>query len=387
MASVPHQVTDFLQLSAPFDNLDEKRLAEIANKMSVFYLTDENKEDLLSAHKPGLFLVHSGQFSVKDSDNPVRHLSEGDYFGYPSLLDKVEYGLEVSVASPGLIYCLPSQAYAHCIQAFPAVAQFFKDSRANALYSHAVTDSNSMWLHKPLSEVIGGKAICAEQNISIKQAAAMMSHNNVSSLLITRRQMLAGIVTDRDLRNRVVALGQDIEAPVAEVMTVEPARIKQSHTLFDAMTLMNEVNIHHLPVVDDNGYSPIGMLTASDVVRHQRGNVLFIIGELSKAQNLYELTRSSWQMPQYFASHARRPGDFDIAGKVLSQATDIMTRKLITFFSNNRAKPLCHSVGWCMALRPGKIKPWVRIRTTACCWPLTQSRRNGIFCPDGRLCV
>jgi len=33
------------------------------------------------------------------------------------------------------------------------------------------------------------------------------------------------------------------------------------------------------------------MVTASDIIRHQRGNVLFIIGELSKAENLYELTR------------------------------------------------------------------------------------------------
>jgi CBS domain-containing protein len=44
-------------------------------------------------------------------------------------------------------------------------------------------------------------------------------------------------------------------------------------------------------------------------------------------------------MPQYFAANAKRAGDFDIAGKVLSQATDIMTRKLIDFFIQQHGEP------------------------------------------------
>ena len=114
--------------------------------------------------------------------------------------------------------------------------------------------------------------------------------------------------------------------------------LTNSRTLFDAMALMTENNIHHLPVIDHLSQSPVGMVTASDIIRHQRGNVLFIIGELTKANNLYELTRLSWQLPHYFAAHAKRAGDYDIAGKILSQATDVMTRKLIGFFQQDNGK-------------------------------------------------
>jgi len=69
-----------------------------------------------------------------------------------------------------------------------------------------------------------------------------------------------------------------------------------------------------------------------------------MIGELSKAPNLYELTRIAWQMPQYFAANAKRAGDFDIAGKVLSQATDIMTRQLIAFYIEQHGQP---PLGYC----------------------------------------
>lgn len=83
-------------------------------------------------------------------------------------------------------------------------------------------------------------------------------------------------------------------------MTPNPAQIMGNRTLFDALALMTERNIHHLPVIDQKTLVPLGMVTASDIIRHQRGNVLFIIGELSKAENLYELTRLSWQLPHYF---------------------------------------------------------------------------------------
>ena len=165
-----------------------------------------------------------------------------------------------------------------------------------------------------------------------------MSHSSVSSLVITDNQALVGILTDRDIRNRVVAQQTDVNLAVSEIMTQDPVKIHDQRTLFDALCVMTEHNVHHLPVVDKNTGVPLGMLTASDMIRHQRGNVLFVINELTKAPSLYELTRLSWQLPHYFSKHAKRLGDFDIAGKVLSQATDIMTRKLIGFYQQQNGE-------------------------------------------------
>jgi CBS domain-containing protein len=120
--------------------------------------------------------------------------------------------------------------------------------------------------------------------------------------------------------------------------------LTKNKTLFDAVCIMNEKSINHLPVLDEITNKPMGMITATDIFKQQRSNVLFVISDISKANNLYELTRCSWQLPHYFASSAKRPGDFDIVGKVLSQATDVMTRKLITFFQQQNGQapmPYC----------------------------------------------
>ena len=90
-----------------------------------------------------------------------------------------------------------------------------------------------------------------------------MSENKVSSLLITREDKLVGIVTDRDLRNRVVAKGTELSLPVSTIMTEGPAMIHQYRTMFDAMSMMSERNIHHLPVIDRHSRQPMGMITAS----------------------------------------------------------------------------------------------------------------------------
>ena len=336
MIAMAKQVEDFLNTSAPFDVLDKEQKLELVKHTELIYLTADNVGDLQKG-KSSLFLIQNGQFSVQDSDAPLRHLSEGDYFGYTNIMEKRNFSLSISVDSPGLVYCFEASAVTPLFE-LPAIRNFFDGLRNNALQNHAISDSNSMWLYKGLEDVINKSPVSVDIETSITVAAQIMTNQKVSSLLVTREDKLIGIITDRDLRSRVVAASLDIHLPVSHIMTPNPAQIMGNRTLFDALALMTERNIHHLPVIDQQTLVPLGMVTASDIIRHQRGNVLFIIGELSKAENLYELTRLSWQLPHYFSAHAKKAGDYDIAGKILSQATDIMTRKLIGFFQQANGK-------------------------------------------------
>ena len=336
MTAMAKQVEDFLNTSAPFDILDKEQKLELVKHTELIYLTADNVGDLQKG-KSSLFLIQNGQFSVQDSDAPLRHLSEGDYFGYTNIMEKRNFSLSISVDSPGLVYCFEASAVTPLFE-LPAIRNFFDGLRNNALQNHAISDSNSMWLNKGLEDVINKSPVSVDVETSITAAAQLMTTQKVSSLLVTREDKLIGIITDRDLRSRVVAASLDIHLPVSHIMTPNPAQIMGNRTLFDALALMTERNIHHLPVIDQQTLVPLGMVTASDIIRHQRGNVLFIIGELSKAENLYELTRLSWQLPHYFSAHAKKAGDYDIAGKILSQATDIMTRKLIGFFQQANGK-------------------------------------------------
>ncbi|MFW8590568.1 DUF294 nucleotidyltransferase-like domain-containing protein [Glaciecola sp. 2405UD65-10] len=337
MSTIAQQVLDFISHESPFDQLDKALVEDIAHNSHLIYLAQENQQTLLTEHANCLYLIQTGQFGVKDNQEPIKHLSDGDYFGFSSLLDNVDYGLSVVVDSPGIVLCIAKSDFEQCLEN-PMFKQFFTASNANALQNQAVTDSNSMWLYKPLFEVVQASPLCIGPNESVQSAAIIMSEHKASSVLVMQEQELLGIVTDRDFRNRVVSTGFDTQEPVKHIMTENPAFLTKNKTIFDAICLMNEQGIHHLPILDARTGKPYGMITNTDISRQQRANVLFAISDISNSQNLEELSSNAFQVPQYIASTAKRAGDFDLAGKVLAQATDIMTRKLITFFQQENGK-------------------------------------------------
>ncbi|MCU7553686.1 DUF294 nucleotidyltransferase-like domain-containing protein [Alteromonas sp. ASW11-19] len=331
MNTASRQVTDFFSSVAPFEGLDSDMLTTLARRAVGLYLTDTNADDLTSRYRQHLFVIQSGQFVIHEADEPVRHVSEGACFGYAMLLDGVSYPLRVEVNEPGLVYCIDEVQFSELLEV-STVANFFQRLGDDELQQQAVTRSESVWLYRSLSEVVQRAPVMVNEQATIVEAARVMTENGVSSLLVTCGEAVVGVVTDRDLRSRVVAREVDVGQPIATIMTRSPVVISEQDTLFDTLATMSERNIHHLPVVDTATGKPVGMVTVTDIIRQQRGNVLFIIGELAKADCLYTLTRAAWQLPHYFATHARRPGDVDIIGRVLSQATDMITRKLISFF-------------------------------------------------------
>ena len=78
---------------------------------------------------------------------------------------------------------------------------------------------------------------------------------------------LAGIFTERDFVNRVVAAGADVSLPVERVMTPAPKVVPRSGTVHSAVEMMEAGGYRHLPVVDDDGV-PVGVLSVKDVMRY-----------------------------------------------------------------------------------------------------------------------
>ena len=111
MSEIPHQVTDFISKSAPFDVLDEDILSSIAGKTKVIYLTPDNQNSLLKEYQTSLFLIQTGQFTITDENGNERFLSEGDYFGFIALMEPGKGQIEVEIDSPGVVYCIPKTMF------------------------------------------------------------------------------------------------------------------------------------------------------------------------------------------------------------------------------------------------------------------------------------
>ena len=92
---------------------------------------------------------------------------------------------------------------------------------------------------------------------SFREAIAHLQNAKTGSLLVTSAGQLCGIVTERDVL-RVIAEGQDLDAPVDQYMTTHPVTILASETVGQAIRHMAQGNYRRLPIVDDGG-GTIGM--------------------------------------------------------------------------------------------------------------------------------
>ena len=106
---------------------------------------------------------------------------------------------------------------------------------------------------RKISDVIRHqKILCAETGTTVRDAACLMAQEKVGSILIVENGLLAGIFTERDVLNRVVAARLDPDTTtLASVMTKNPQTIKPDRPFSHAMHLMYEGCFRHMPVVED----------------------------------------------------------------------------------------------------------------------------------------
>ena len=100
---------------------------------------------------------------------------------------------------------------------------------------------------------------------SVMDAVNLMSERKIGAVIIVDNSArLAGIFTERDLVNRVVAQGLDATTvPLSKVMTADPDTLAPNDSAMDALDLMSARRYRHLPVVD--GDTVIGMVSIRDL--------------------------------------------------------------------------------------------------------------------------
>jgi CBS domain-containing protein len=105
-----------------------------------------------------------------------------------------------------------------------------------------------------------------EPDSTVKDAAITMRAKKVGALLVMQSDKLMGIVTERDILNRVVATGVPAERIcVKEIMTTNVVVIAPNRTVRDAMQVVTEKRLRHLPVVHEGRI--LGMLSGGDLTR------------------------------------------------------------------------------------------------------------------------
>lgn len=118
-----------------------------------------------------------------------------------------------------------------------------------------------------IDEVLVGRSLfTAPKEMTVRAASRLMAENRIGALVVVEGKRIAGIFTERDALNKVLAAGLDPDAtPLSVVMVKDPQTIGAEKPLAYALYMMAEGGFRHVPVVDAGG-TPIGMVSARDAL-------------------------------------------------------------------------------------------------------------------------
>jgi CBS domain-containing protein len=107
---------------------------------------------------------------------------------------------------------------------------------------------------------------------TVLEAARFMMEHNIGALPVLRNGELAGIFSERDIMNRVVAVGRTPgHTVVSEVMTANPRAVNLDETIEECLFIMHEFGFRHLCIVE--GKELKGLVSLRDILMHQAGEL------------------------------------------------------------------------------------------------------------------
>jgi CBS domain-containing protein len=259
----PEQIAAFLARFAPFADLGADVLADVAALATVqAYGEDEAALVEDGAPSEALCVVATGTMELVHADQVVDVLEPGQCYGHPSLLTGLAPAFTVRAREPSTSVLLPREA-AMRVFAQPSGAQYLASSLRRRLVRSGHTAHGLPELSMTrLGALVDRPPVFVAADTSVGVAAAAMTAAHASAALVETRDGV-GIVTDRDLRERVLAAGRSADDPVA--VAIRPAvTAPADRTASEALVDLMDSDRRELCVTGRAG-EIIGLLAVEDI--------------------------------------------------------------------------------------------------------------------------
>ncbi|MBL8394263.1 MAG: CBS domain-containing protein [Candidatus Accumulibacter sp.] len=142
---------------------------------------------------------------------------------------------------------------------------------------------------RPVKDFCQRAVVTCGSDDPLVDVVKIMREKNISSVVVCDNELPQGMMTDRDLRNKVVAAGVDPSKLVVRAIMNRPLSvIAEDDLLYEALYRMSRERIHRLAVVDGDG-KLAGIITDSDIIRLQTSSPHQLVLDIERARDLGEL--------------------------------------------------------------------------------------------------
>ena len=169
------------------------------------------------------------------------------------------------------------------------------DAEREALIERLQT--SLLFLHEPVGRLGRDVVKCELETPIHKLAALMTARNSTAALVETEGGAAVGIVTDHDLRVRVVAEKLDPRAPARAIMSAPLASISEHALIYEALMRMEEKVVQHLVITNEDG-QVVGVVHSKDLIQFQRYGATVLAREIARAATAEDVARCCARAPE-----------------------------------------------------------------------------------------
>jgi len=275
-----------------------------------------------------------GTMTLFDADdNQCRHtLPVGGLFGLGATPDRGPPRWAARLLGPGSVAFLEAEALIELMNACPMLAAQLW------MPQHRVTTATDTapavaLEHLSIRRLLSRPPVTVPAAASVLEVAKLMHAQGVSSVMLVEPaasggERLAGVVTDRDLRNRVVAVGLSPASPALEIATTTVQTVQATQPVFTATLLMARHRIHHLPVLD--GERIAGMVTSTDLQSQQATSPVMLAAEIQRQSTVEGLAALAGRVAGLQRHLAATEAGAYSTGHIVTAITDAYTQRLLS---------------------------------------------------------
>jgi CBS domain-containing protein len=346
---IPNQrMVEFLRSVPPFDTLGAGELTHLISQMEMAYFPVgqriKSKGDRAFEH---LYIIQKGSAELSLIDDEGEDLlvdirGEGDYFGATSILQDKPAMFNIAAHQDLICLMLPADNVRQLVNSYPVFERYFSFSLARTIKAMRQTEdfqrpqpigqsaiSLEVFLTgKRVADIMNKNLLTCAPYISVQSAAKMMARRRVSSIVVTGNGLYPlGIVTDNDLRTKVLAAGLSPEVAVAGVMSQPVQTVSPEADTFEALLAMSHNGVRLLVVVE--GDHMVGIISERDLQMEAGSSPLQVIDGIKRTTSLDTLMGMRYKIDSVLEMMLRQGGPVKQLVALVTELNDRLTIRIL----------------------------------------------------------
>ncbi|MBM1106821.1 CBS domain-containing protein [Aurantibacter crassamenti] len=360
------RVADFLRRFPPFNAIDKTDLENLAAEVSIVY-RDKGSAVFQTDEAPHecFYVVHKGAVILNNKENNslLDKCDEGDIFGLRPLIANENYKMDAFAFEESILYAIPLNAFRPHTQKYEDVGNFLIESFAsNTRNPYSIKEKGQLVSGSvapkitPTNTVLfdfqqvtySKKIVSCTKTTTIQSLAERMTKRKVGAMLVLEDKLPIGIITDKDIRNKVATGLLPISAKASEIMTSPVITYPKKMTVAQAQMAMMKSNISHLCLTEDGtvNTAAAGILSKHDLMLTLGNNPAVLMKAIKRARKIKKIKLIRKSIMNLLQGYLDQNIPMTLTSRIISELNDACVKQVTNLSLERMSSPPPVKFSW-----------------------------------------